>query len=116
MRHRATIERDGAAGTNDWGDKPSPAWKAHLEDLACKAWYKPKLATREEIADGTKTVNKGEWIVIVPLGTDVTAADRIASITDRQGNTILAGPLDIKGIGQRLDHIVVTVEAVSSNG
>lgn len=103
LTQRCTIERDANAGNDDsWGEgNATPDWQPHITDLPCRAWA----------TGGTETVTRtdtiaaiGDVTVIVPLGTDVTEQDRVASVTFR-GDTIQQGPLGIRAINSRRDYL-----------
>lgn len=108
-KHRCTIQRDANAGTsNEWGNQDSPNWRAHLTDLPCRAWTN---AAKEPV-DDEKTVVLEDRRVSVVLGTDVTEADRVASITDKQGSTIFDGPMGIEGVLSYSDHMELILEHI----
>jgi len=108
MRHRAEIERDGATVSTDWNTPPVASWASHLIGVKCFVWAKP---TRE-VVDENKTVVIDNLRCVMPLGTDVTERDRIASIKDRRGVTILAGPLRIEGVQNVLTHLELILDRV----
>jgi hypothetical protein len=108
--HACTIERDANAATTDsWGASESPDWQPHLEGLPCRAW---SGSGRETIADKTSVVVDDELHMIVALGTDVTELDRVGDITYR-GATVFAGPLSIRAILPRRDHLALTLARVT---
>lgn len=110
MTHRATIERDTSSTADAWGNPVAPVWAAHLTDLACRVWFD----TESEVLDGNKTATVERRKMIVPIGTDVTEADRVAIVEDRLGATLFSGPAGIESVGRRRDHLVLTLEAVGS--
>lgn len=98
MTMRATIERNGA-GANALGSPGPPDWATHAT-VACYAW----LGTgRDNFGAPIPFVNRGAR-AIVPAGTDVTEADRIATIKDRRGTEIF-GAMDIESVEIRSGHI-----------
>ncbi len=108
MTHRCTIERRAAGAADAWGQVPSE-WETHLTNVRCRTW----ADAGREIVEGTTTVTVVEDVrVIVPLGTDVTEADRIASITYR-GGTAQAGPLGIRAVLARPDHLELVLVRVA---
>lgn len=110
MKHRATIERDANANTEDeWGGPQEPDWQEHLTELPCKAWF---AAGREIVGQVNAVVEDRR--MIVPRRTDLTEADRVAAVTDRKGEPIpgFEGPMRIETVGGRSDHLVVYLEAV----
>ena len=114
MIHRATIERDGATGSDSWGNPNESSWSTHLSDLPCRVWYGSGSggSAEREIFDGNKIVTTEDRTLIVPLGTDVTELDRVASIEDRAGSEIFAGPSKIESLGRRSDHLVIRLAEV----
>lgn len=110
LTHRCTIERDANAGGDDgWGNPPAPSWQTHLSDLVCRSWV---TAGREEVKDGQSIVVVEDTRLIVPLGTDVTERDRVASVTYR-GGTVQDGPLGIRSVLVRRDRIELVLVKVS---
>lgn len=110
MRHRCTIERDNSdqAPTDSWGDQPEPDWKPHLENLPCKTWFE---TGREAIDTKVEAIETRR--MMVPLGTDVTEADRVAFVTDRRGvRRLFEGPANIESVGARADHLELLLQAV----
>lgn len=109
MRHRATIQRDGAAGSDDWGNPAEPDWQDHLTELSCRAWFN----AGKELA-GTVNAVVEDRRMIIPVGTDVTEADRVTAVTDRQGNPIpgFEGTHRIEVVGGRRDHLILFLEAI----
>lgn len=109
MTQRATIERDMAAGTDDWGNPLEPVWSTHLTGVPCRTWF----TTGREVSGPEKTAVVEDRRLIVPLGTDVTEADRVAQIADRQGTVLHSGPIAIEKVGRREDHLDLMLEGVS---
>lgn len=110
MTMRAVVERAAPAAANGWNLDPAPTWQTHLAELPCRLWY----ANGGETIDGDKTAVIEGWRMIVPAGTDIAESDRIASVVDRRGRTIHAGPLNIETVGRRADHVPLTLQEVSS--
>ena len=108
MTYRAVIERNTVAGSTQWNQKPTPDWTTHLAACPCRVWY----ADGREVADGGKVVSVDQLKMIVPLGTDVTPADRLGDVSDRLGNVLFAGPVRIASVRRRRDHLAVKLEVV----
>lgn len=99
--HRCTVERNVNAGSDDgWTNPLPPAWEEHIAELACRAWTAGRDTTTSQ---GTLAVVL-EVHMLAPLGTDVTDADRVASISYR-GETIQDGPLAVRAVLGRRDHL-----------
>lgn len=108
MTHRATIQRDMQSSTDEYNQPGRPQWEDHLVAHPCRAWFR----SGREIQDGQKIASVNELSVIVPKGTDVTPGDRLDEVADRRGNVIFQGPVRIESIGQRRDHIALTLQVV----
>lgn len=107
--HICTVERDANLETSDaWGGQKTPEWKNHLTELPCRAWTN---AAREPV-DEEKTATYEDRRLSVELETDVTEADRIASVTDKNGNTVFAGPMNIEGVLNYPDHMELILEHI----
>ena len=108
LTHRCTIER-GSSSPDAWGNPGVPTWSAHLSDQPCRAWA---TAGREAVTDTTTVVVIEDVRLILPLGTDVTEQDRIASVTYR-GETTQDGPLGIRAVLVNADHIELLLVKVA---
>lgn len=110
MTSTCTIERDANAGIpNNWGNQTTPNWQPHLIDVPCRAWAE---AGRETVTNSTTVVVVEDARLIVPLGTDVTEQDRVASVSFR-GATTMAGPLGIRAVLTHQDHIEIVLVKVA---
>lgn len=98
MTHRCTVQRDGQAGTDDWGQPDVPSWANHLTDQACRY---SEGATGREVEEPGKTAVVYEPRLIFPHGTDVTEKDRITAITDRLSVALINETVHIR---QVIDH------------
>jgi head-tail adaptor len=99
MRQRCSLQRRTL--TSDGGGGQTETWAAHLTGLPCRAWAQ----TGGEVVIADRVVATEQWVVIVPVDTDVRTRDRIDSITNRLGATVLTGPVDIAVVAPRADHI-----------
>ncbi len=110
---RANIERDSVSTTDAAGHPDAPVWAA-LATVPCYAWS----ATMDDNASDVKTATVETIKVMFPRGTDITAYDRIALITDRAPNpaTLFAGPFVVDGEPQRREgrvgHVLVQCRRV----
>lgn len=107
MVHRAAVERNTASGTDDYGHPVAPVFEA-LATVPCFAWS----TSRTEVVDGGKYAKVESLKMLLPLDADVTEADEIAGVTDRQGNTILDGRLKIEGLQRKHRHFEATLQRV----
>lgn len=108
MTQRATVERQMQVLRDDFGGRGTPDWREHLTDVPCRIWQ----TSGREVTDGNKVVAVDDRRLIVPLGTDVTTKDRIASVTDRLGVELYEGPMRIETIARRSSHLELMLEAV----
>lgn len=108
LTHRCTIER-GSASDDDWGTPGVPDWEDHLTDLPCRLWAS---TGREVIANQTTLTPVEDLHMILSIGTDVTTSDRVAVVTYRS-DTIAAGPLGIRAILPRRDHLELLLVRVA---
>jgi len=109
MTMRAYLERNGTATTDTHGHPEAPAW-ATLATVACRVWSK----TRRELVDGKKVAVAEQIRCGMPLDTDVTELDRIASIKDRQGTVLWQGPLFIEAIQHKHTHLEMDLRRVEA--
>lgn len=103
MTMRCTIQRNGAA-TDDWGQPGAPGWADTLADQPCFAWVQKGT----EVMDN-KVVVIHDLHVLLPLDTDVTEADQIVEVTDRQGDLKFPGPMQIRSVDRMKTFLDVSV-------
>jgi hypothetical protein len=94
---RAAIERNGASGSDAWGNPMSPSFASTGAALACFAWS----VSASQVVDGEKTAEIESFRALFALGADVRPGDEIASITDRRGTVIIPGRLRVEPPVQR---------------
>lgn len=87
---RATVERNTASGADAYGGDPVPAWGAHLT-LACWVYNDSKRL----VVDGDKDATIEGLKIMYPLGSDITEADRITVIKDRNSVTLYSANYEI---------------------
>lgn len=109
LRHRCTLERNESAGVGEDGWENTPVWQPHLADLPCLSWA---AGGRETVTGKESIVALDDVMLILPLGTDVTADDRVSFVSYR-GDTLLTGPFGIRAINLRRDHIELTLMRVT---
>jgi len=108
MTHRCTIERDGA-GSDAEGNPATPAWATHLSAQPCFYWS----ASEVEAVDVTRTAVVEDGRLLLPKGTDVTERDRVNGITDRLGNAVRSGVLNIRAVVSYGTHLELVVQGVA---
>lgn len=109
MTHRALVQRDTSTGTDDYGQPNIPSWITFHTALACHYWTK----TEREVIDGQKTAVIAKHRLLVPAGTDIKERDRVASIRDRSGNTLVGNTMLIRSVIRKETHIELDLEEYS---
>lgn len=109
MTHRADIENNTATGTDAYGNPIAEAWVS-LSTLPCRAYTK----VRKEVIDGDKTVLVEDLKALFPIKAAVTEKNRIANIKDRLGAVLFAGPLSIRVIQRRGNHMELSLDRIQS--
>ena len=93
LTHRAEVQRNVAAGTDDWGQPLPPDFQQLHAALPCFAW-----STRsKELVDGAKTAQIEDLRIMFGLKADVAEGDELLSVTDRAGRVLIEGRLKIEG-------------------
>ncbi len=115
MTHRATVQRNTPAGTDGFGGPGAAVWGSHIAALHCWFYAKGSVGVEREVIDGDKSVTLGSHKLLIPLGTDITEADRITAIDDRLGVSIMANTMRIHSVTHRHNHLELEVEEVSGN-
>ncbi len=107
MTHRVLVERDGNAGQTDAYNNPqAPSWATHIAAQPCY-YYEPAAQRGEQ--QGERNVNLYTHQVLMPLGVDITEADRINGVVDRRGTVITDKLLNVVAVVRRRDHLLVTL-------
>jgi hypothetical protein len=110
MTHRALVQRDANAGTQDaYGNEQAASWATQIAAQACYYW---QPATGRAESQGERNVLIYGHQVVMPLETDITEADRINGITDRRGRVVSADVFGITGIARKPDHLLLTLEVI----
>lgn len=110
MTHRAAVERNVIANTQDtYGNEQVAIWVTHISAQPCYYWQ--PAAMRAE-SQGERNVLVYGHQVLMPLGTDITEADRINGIYDRCGRVVSADVFGITGIARKPDHLLLTLEVI----
>jgi hypothetical protein len=107
LKHLCQIDRN--AGTADGWKGTSANWQPHLTNQPCRGWID---TSRERPTEGSD-ITLSNRTVLLPAGVDVVArTDRVVSVTDQDGNTILDGPMRIHAVINRPGHIELVLEGV----
>jgi hypothetical protein len=107
LTHLCTVERQ-ATVTADGRGHTAGDWATHLSDVPCRFWTPDG---GEVLIEGATIAALATSRLLVALGTDVTEADRITSITYR-GGTVQDGPLGVRAVLWRTDHLELVLEKV----
>lgn len=110
MTQRCAVERDGAA-TDDEGNPAAPAWSSHIASLSCRFFHG---TAEREVIDSDRSVVVEDSRMYVPLGTDITEADRINGVTDRLGNAIHSGLFNIRAVTRRATHLELLLQGAAA--
>lgn len=108
LTHLCTIERNTNAGADGWGDPGVPTFATLAANVPCRVG----VNAGQEVVDATTTAVIQDMRLILPPGTDVTELDLIGDITYR-GATIVSGPVGIRSVLWRQDHIELVLKQVS---
>lgn len=109
LTHRAEVERNQAAGTDDWGQPLPPDFQTLHPALKCFAWS----TSSRELVDGSKTAQIDDLRIIFALGTDIAEGDELVSVQDRAGETIIAGRLKIEGpVQHKHNHLEAALQRI----
>lgn len=108
MTHRAATQRNTPAGTDGFGGPGVASWAALVASQPCWVY----AVSEDEIIDGDKSVVLGSHKILMPKGLDITESDRITSIVDRAGTTIIGNTMRINSVVQRHSHIELAVTEV----
>lgn len=109
FRHRAVIVRNATSSTDVMGHPEAPSFAAHTT-LPCRFWSQ----RRREVIDGKKSALVEDLRCGFAKDADVTADDRVSSIQDRQGSTLISGPLRLVAPQYKHDHIEFSLERITS--
>ena len=107
MTMRAIVERNATVTKDAYGGAQPPDWQPHAT-LPCWAWSKAKKLS----LDGQKGALLQDLRCAFPASADVTEADRLARIEDRQGALLVPGPLSILTLQRRRGHVEAMLERV----
>ena len=99
MTMRATVERDQATATDQWGQPVKPDF-AVIATLPCYAWSKQ----RRELIDADRSAVLEDIRAVFPKDADLNEQDRIAKIENRRGDVIFAGPLVVTSVVRRAER------------
>lgn len=106
---RCTVLRN-IGGSNAWGLKDTN-FTTHLTDVPCLAWY----MTDNIVLEPGDVFSSASYGIALPLGTDVTAFDRVGPVTSR-GASFLPGPsYRITSLAHLPDRIELTLQATDAS-
>lgn len=115
MTHRAMIQRDMAlpenGGTVDALNQAGlPDWSTVISEDGVPCWLRTESGSVAVSASEFVTVERLE--ILLPLSAAVRKEDRVATVRDRQGTTILAGPMRIVAVLPHHTHQEAQLERV----
>ena len=109
MVHRATVERNVGVATDPFHAAVPNVVVVRAGDLPCYVQAK----TARLIVDGAKGITLADYTMWAPLGSDVTAEDRVTQVVDRRGADVVPHPLRVTTVVQRETHQEAALEEYS---
>lgn len=105
MTMRANLQRDIAPADSYGGKAVTPVWSIIAAEAPCFVW----ISQKKEVADGGKIVVVEEIRGIFPADVDIRSGDRVFSLQDRRGQTVVEQQLDVEAVSERsrgpkIDH------------
>jgi hypothetical protein len=97
--HRAVVQRNSQSSTDAHNNPLVPSWGAHISALDCRVYND----TKKNVIDGDKTTTI-EVLKIAWRSEDVTEADRIIGITDRNSTSLYSANYLIREKKYKYDH------------
>ena len=110
LEHSTTIIRDVATSTDPYGGRTVTADAPTTTAVAC--FLVTKSGREAVAADRVVVVDQVE--LLVPLGTDIKATDRIGDVLNKAGVTLMAGPMNVLSILSHHDHLAVQLGRVGA--
>lgn len=109
MIDRAVIETDTNTTAGPDGLPGIPSWSESSKKIACRYYTQVK----RQVIDGNKLALVEDLRLLLPKGTAIAEAQRIARIENRLGVTIAAGPFGIETIQERRTYLEAQLVRVS---
>lgn len=110
MTHRALVQRNTTAATPDtYGNAQAATWVTQISAQPCYYWQ--PSGQRAETQGERNFLAYGHQVVM-PLGVDITEADRINGITDRNAGVVSADVFGITAIVRKPDHLLLALEVI----
>jgi hypothetical protein len=105
-RQRATADASGGIRKRDW---------TLLSKTECRLWWwkgskSSDKSPSAQFARPQATIDVTGGDMMLPLGTDVTEEDRLARVTDEEGNVREEGPFRIVAVNTYETHIELSLE------
>lgn len=111
MTHRAEIQRAGQTAEDAYGHPIASEWAEHIPALPCWFDFAPAGSNDERaLPEGTPVIL--DALMLCPVGSDVVETDRVAAVFDRAWNRLTVGPLDVRAVMRRHDHLEVRLQEV----
>jgi hypothetical protein len=106
MTRRANLERNTTSGDDAWGQPLPPTWTPMPPPVPCWLY----TTAKREIVQNQGILVVEDIRAWFPLDADVQHGDRLAMVTDRLGQTLWPGPLEILTVIRRPDHVEALLE------
>ena len=97
--HRATVQRNSETGLDAHKHPLVPVWAFHLT-LDCRVYNNKKTL----VIDGDKTASITTLRIAYRFNEDITVADQITAIKDRNNGSLYSQTYAIKQPVRRRDH------------
>lgn len=116
LTEQVVIERD-VTTPDQWGADDAPSFQPYLT-VACRLYWAKSTGTRSSnrtYTNVTREVSVTDGGLVLPLGTDVTEADRIAQINEWDpisGEWVLKveGPMEITATVNEHTHLELSIQ------
>ena len=108
MKMRCTIERNLETERDGFGQKDAD-WRMIAGGVPCHCWAGRNPSVPQSEA---RTVTRDAPGMILPMGTDVKATDRIGMVTDRKGKQLFPA-MGIDAVLPRVTHLELRLREIS---
>lgn len=115
VHRQAVATTDFTAGTDPFGVPIDPygvpTTEAQLLHSAMPCYVQPTI--ERTIADGEKVLAVATYLMLAPLGTDLTQEDRITEVSNGANRNLFGRPLRITALVRRETHLEGSLEEYS---
>lgn len=109
LTDKCVVERPtNLEGASAWNVPCAPTWGSLHTRLPCRLL----VNSGQERTHAETNVEVIDMRLLVPLGTDVVATDRVSAVT-RRGVTVVDGPVGIRAVLPRRTHLELVLVGLS---